>query len=614
MVLPRLTPLRGAAGLVVGGVVGSVLLRKPEENDFAGTPLKRKIQRFQSLVDRGQDPQSLRKRSEMVAALKSGEEFDVLIVGAGCTGAGAALDAATRGLKTACVERGDFANETSSRSSKLIWGGFKYLQVLGRCVGNARTPSSHNLTAGEHWQVAFAELLDRKTLTAPAPVSSLQKFISEFLMVYECCQERSWLAGQQPHLVEYIMTSVTLMARISRELRNSRGATMYFLPWLGNTVVGSTDKKCDATSSPHVTEDEIQYLVNEAEIAGDAASCLSSDIRLRRSDVISAWQGRLPFSAAGHTRLSCVSFICGGKWSTYRAMAEELIDKVVAFKGAPLAHAKPCVSKEIKLLGGDGFHSLLHVQLVQAYNVSTEVAKHLCHAYGTAAFHVCELAQPSLSGARLQRTVSRAGVPTDGGGHMGRRISPSYPYIEAEVLYACRHELAVSVKDMLTTRMRLAFLNSEAAKQAIPRVAALMAEELGWSSAEKARQIKVAQEYIGEFGGPVADKRGATLKAATFTDLHDIFLSVDKANAGYLDEKQLGEAAAKLGFPFRSDEHRRIKFKEADRSENGKLSEAEFIEWWNGRNSEKSRLALHKTVMLDAASEVAIDKSNASAK
>mmetsp|Transcript_25469 Transcript_25469/g.84846 ORF Transcript_25469/g.84846 Transcript_25469/m.84846 type:complete len:766 (-) Transcript_25469:223-2520(-) len=765
MVLPRLTPLRGAAGLVVGGVVGSVLLRKPEENDFAGAPLKRKIQRFQSLVDRGQDPQSLRKRSEMVAALKSGEEFDVLIVGAGCTGAGAALDAATRGLKTACVERGDFANETSSRSSKLIWGGFKYLQV------------------------AFAELLDRKTLTAP--VSSLQKFISEFLMVYECCQERSWLAGQQPHLVEYVpqavpfktlvqwppyfnhpfysilpilaypafvfydllagfnappayvmsaretkknfpqleaplysavyceamhndartgtaialtaamkgatianyvemtgfvhggpdgatATGVTCVDKLTGEqfvvkakaivlatgpfldsvrrmedpgadkavaaaagchivlpgyftpggmgfceLRNSRGATMYFLPWLGNTVVGSTDKKCDATSSPHVTEDEIQYLVNEA------ASCLSSDIRLRRSDVISAWQGWRPLyrdpnappdapvsrhHAIGHDEHTGVSFICGGKWSTYRAMAEELIDKVVAFKGAPLAHATPCVSKEIKLLGGDGFHDLLHVQLVQAYNVSTEVAKHLCHAYGTAAFHVCELAQPSLSGARLQRTVSRAGVPTDGGGHMGRRISPSYPYIEAEVLYACRHELAVSVKDMLTTRMRLAFLNSEAAKQAIPRVAALMAEELGWSSAEKARQVKVAQEYIGEFGGPVADKRGATLKAATFTDLHDIFLSVDKANAGYLDEKQLGEAAAKLGFPFRSDEHRRIKFKEADRSENGKLSEAEFIEWWNGRNSEKSRLALHKTVMLDAASEVAIDKSNASAK
>ena len=56
--------------------------------------------------------------------------------------------------------------------------------------------------------MAFAELLDRKTLTAP--VSSLQKFISEFLMVYECCQERSWLAGQQPHLVEYVPQAVLL--------------------------------------------------------------------------------------------------------------------------------------------------------------------------------------------------------------------------------------------------------------------------------------------------------------------------------------------------------------------------------------------------------------------
>ena len=71
----------------------------------------------------------------------------------------------------------------------MIWGGFKYLQVLGRCVGNARTPSSHNLTAGEHWQVAFAELLDRKTVFDP--VGSVKKFWGEFMMVYECCQERS---------------------------------------------------------------------------------------------------------------------------------------------------------------------------------------------------------------------------------------------------------------------------------------------------------------------------------------------------------------------------------------------------------------------------------------
>ena len=125
-------------------------------------------------------------------------------------------------------------------------------------------------------------------------------------------------------------------------LRTSRGATMYFLPWLGHTVVGSTDKKCDATSSPAVTEDEIQFLVNEA------ASCLSGDIRVRRSDVLSAWQGWRPLyrdpaappgapvsrhHAIGTDATSGVTFICGGKWSTYRAMAEELVDKVIAHKG-----------------------------------------------------------------------------------------------------------------------------------------------------------------------------------------------------------------------------------------------------------------------------------------
>ena len=90
----------------------------------------------------------------------------------------------------------------------------------------------------------------------------------------------------------------------------------------------------------------------------------------------------------------------------------------------------------------------------------------------------------------------------------------------------------MTVKDMLTTRMRLAYLNSEAAKQAIPRVADLMAKELGWSKKQRDAQVKMARDYIGEFGGPVADKSAATLRAATFTDLHDIFLSVDKANAG----------------------------------------------------------------------------------
>ena len=125
------------AGIALGGVgfYGGCYMtyrffEKPQlDKDFTGAVTQKKIQRFNSLVNRGDDPEKVRTRSEMVKALKGGEPFDVIIVGGGCTGAGAALDAQTRGLKTACIERGDFSNETSSRSSKLIWGGFKYLQV-----------------------------------------------------------------------------------------------------------------------------------------------------------------------------------------------------------------------------------------------------------------------------------------------------------------------------------------------------------------------------------------------------------------------------------------------------------------------------------------------------
>jgi len=733
--------LRGA--LAGGATYAAYSFFKPvQSTDFTGEKKMKRIQRFNSLVNRGDNLQEAAKsRAEQLAALKN-EVFDVVIVGGGCTGAGAALDAATRGLKVACIERSDFSNETSSRSSKLIWGGFKYLQV------------------------AFAELLSTKSITAP--IASVKKFWGEFLMVYECCTERSWLAGMQPHLVQYVpqavpfstwvqwppyfnhpfysilpiialpafwfydalagfngplsyamgprktketfpqlkdvnysavyceamhndartgtciaLTAATRGASIANyvemtgyvyggeegaavtgikcvdnmtgekfevrgtsvvlctgafldsvrkmenpnaekavaaaagchivlpgyftpggmgfaELRTSRGATMYFLPWLGNTIVGSTDKKCDATSSPEVAEDEIQYLVNEA------ASCLSSDIQVRRSDVLSAWQGWRPLyrdpnappdapvsrhHVIGVDEKTGVVFVCGGKWSTYRAMAEELIDKVVEHK--KLFHAQPCMTKKIKLVGGDGFHELLYVQLVQKYGISEDIAKHLAHTYGSAAFAVCELSKPT--GKRWPR--------------FGRVLVEGYPYLEEEVEYATKYEYAVSVKDMLTLRMRLAYINSEAAKEAIPRVTELMAGQLKWSKKEKARQEAEAREYIGHFGGPVANKKGAKLRAATMTDLHDIFEILDEDKNGYIDAVELERAATLLGFPFKNAEDVKKSFKDIDVNGNGRISSAEFTDWWNKTNSSASyNRKLHTKLSLTAENEVAIDK------
>merc|ERR1719326_2740856 len=99
---------------------------------------------------------------------------------------------------------------------------------------------------------------------------------------------------------------------------------------------------------------------------------------------------------------------------------------------------------------------------------------------------------------------------------------------------------------MLTLRMRLAYLNSEAAKKCIPRVVELMGDALGWSSKERKRQTALAEDYIGQFGGPIADKKSAKLRGATYTDLVEVFNSLDTDSNGYLDEKELDAAAKKL--------------------------------------------------------------------
>ena len=167
----------------------------------------------------------------------------------------------------------------------------------------------------------------------------------------------------------------------------------------------------------------------------------------------------------------------------------------------------------------------------------------------------------------------------------------------------------MTVKDMLTVRMRLAYLNSEAAKQAIPKVAAIMAKELGWSKKQMSQQVEEAKAYIGQFGGPIADKSSAELRSATFTDLHEMFLAIDKDHSGYIDMEELNQASIKLGFPFRSKAQLAAKFKQIDVDGNGKISEAEFIEWWNGRHSAKGLKRMQTMMSMSPTSEVMLEKT-----
>lgn len=110
----------------------------------------------------------------------------------------------------------------------------------------------------------------------------------------------------------------------------------------------------------------------------------------------------------------------------------------------------------------------------------------------------------------------------------GVPLATHYPYIEAEVRFACQ-EYACTIEDILSRRTRLAFLNSEAAMQALPRVADIMAEELGWNKKVKAVQIEAAKAYLESFGGRIPVEDDLHVRLPTLTDAMDIFKEVSEA-------------------------------------------------------------------------------------
>ena len=131
----------------------------------------------------------LPSRDEQVACLANTQEFDVLVVGGGATGAGAALDAQMRGLSTAMIERGDFSSETSSRSTKLIWAGIRYIAT------------------------AAAQLLQMKNLAKP--VEAINDFWGEFKMVLGAHKERRILLENNPHLTNWVPIAVPMTSWVT---------------------------------------------------------------------------------------------------------------------------------------------------------------------------------------------------------------------------------------------------------------------------------------------------------------------------------------------------------------------------------------------------------------
>ena len=157
----------------------------------------------------------------------------------------------------------------------------------------------------------------------------------------------------------------------------SDGRVIFFLPWQGNVIAGTTDSPTQVSQNPIPTEAEIDWILNEVK------NYLNPDIRVRRGDVLSAWSGIRPLvkdpDAADTSNLvrnhminvspSGLLTISGGKWTSYRHMAEDAVDR--AIKEFDLADRvlRACVTEKLRLVGSHGWSKTMFVKLIQQFGL-----------------------------------------------------------------------------------------------------------------------------------------------------------------------------------------------------------------------------------------------------
>ncbi len=514
----------------------------------------------------------------------SEERFDLLVIGGGITGAGVALDAATRGLKVALVERNDWAAGTSSKSSKLVHGGLRYLNQRDyRLVYEAlreRQRLRRNAPHLVHMLPFLIPLFGKGGFVDPR----LAKALNWVLWLYDLTG--GWRIGKfhkridapvalghlpilKPDRVQggfiyydaqtddarLTLSIVKTAARYGTVAANKcavvgiRGDLVKLVAESGNMRSGDGDKVIEVqatvvVNATGVWADESQKLFGESTsrlrpakgvhiaiprqylqndigvvlpVRGtkrsifvvplgdyayvgttdtdyegplDAPLCTSEELDevlsavndwvetpLSRSDVRATWAGLRPLVASESTaktadlsRRHSVSVsraglitVTGGKLTTYRLMAADTVDKVMQQLGKPVGWARGrsgvrnrCRTTSLKIWGAEDFEEM------------TEASAHLANRYGGKAVDLIEMikAEPSL----------------------GEPLIDGMPYVRAEALYAVRHEMALTLDDVLSRRIPARWLDTYKTAEVAESTASLIGPELGWDNAECSRQ------------------------------------------------------------------------------------------------------------------------------
>ena len=277
------------------------------------------------------------------------------------------------------------------------------------------------------------------------------------------------------------------------------GRVVFLLPWLDRAIAGTTDIALEpgqkTPTAPLGSRDEVDYILET--IAPYLA------LRPHRQEVLSVWSGaRTLAKDPTKTNSSDVSrdhviaketpsdviVVAGGKWTTYRLMAEETVDlvlKTMRENGENVNAVASCRTSNMGVIGAHGHKDSLSASVAQSggdgfggSNPDPDVSRHLATSYGDRAMAVASLA-------------SFAGLE--------KRLHPNVPVIEAEVIYAARAEFCRSASDFLARRSRMAFLDVQASEMAINRVVELLAKELNWGWRRRRAETKKTREFLKSF-------------------------------------------------------------------------------------------------------------------
>jgi glycerol-3-phosphate dehydrogenase len=528
---------------------------------------------------------------------------DVLVVGGGVTGAGVALDAASRGLRTALVERDDFASGTSSKSSKLVHGGLRYLQngdvrlvyealrerqrllrnaphlvrllpflipitgkggvvnpKIARALGSAmwmydltggarigklhkrlgkdealahmptlradrlasgylyydaaaddarltlalaRTAAlDHGAVVANHARVvelvkdgggrirgAVVEAADpadpaggtrRIEISARAVVNATGVWADDLASLDAGEPVETIRPAKGIHLTlpwERVRNDIAVVVPVPGDKRS-----VFVVPWVPDgrggyrfTYVGTTDTDHDGSlDDPTCTPEDVAYLLGAINHSLDR----SAGEPLGEDDVLGTWAGLRPLvSEAGSGRTADLSrrhrvtlaesglaTVTGGKLTTYREMAEDTVDAVVEHLGDLPRSAKRSGTRRLALRGAAGWAE------------AAERSPHLAERHG---------GEAAVIEAMIHRDPA-----------LGEPLVPGLPYLRAEVLHAVRHEMAITIDDVLARRTRARLQLRDASAGVADEVAALIGPELGWSEEQAQRQVEAYRASV----------------------------------------------------------------------------------------------------------------------